>query len=271
MNRLKNTLLGCVLLLTLVSCKSALTLNSGAVDQQIAIDGSEVEWLNDLQPIAEENFAIGILNDDENLYVSLVTADVRVRSKIMALGMTLWLDPSGGSEKSLGIRFPLGIIDAGLPFDPFTMLEQPEFVEQLFNESLTELEIVRERDEDTKRWLRSEIPGLELAASSKQGTLVYEMKIPLDNEELGYSLDAANVQQIGIGLETPRFQREEMERLREQPSASSQGGGYGQYGAGGSGFGGSQADVGGPIPTDRSLLEVTSPTKFWATFSLVAP
>jgi|GEM_PF-6286545 len=271
MNRFKNALLGCALLLALVSCKSALSLNSGAADQQIDVDGSEVEWLNDLQPIAEENFAIGILNDDENLYVSLVTADVRVRSKIMALGMTVWLDPSGGTGKSLGIRFPLGIIDAGLPFDPFTMLEQPEFVEQLFNESLTELEIVRDRDEDTKRWLRSEIPGLELAASSKQGTLVYEMKIPLHNEELGYSLDAASAQQIGIGLETPRFKREEIERLREQPSASTQGGGYGQYGSGGSGFGGSQTDVGGPIPTDRSLLEVTSPTKFWATFSLVAP
>ena len=187
-NTLEIALYVCVMAVALVGCKSAMTLTSSAVDQEINIDGSEVEWVNMLQPIAEENLAIGISNDDENLYVSLVTADMRVRSKIMALGMTLWLDPSGGTGKSLGIRFPLGILDAGLPLNPFTMMQDPELVEQMFNESLTELEIVRDKDEDTKRWLRSEIPGMELAASSNQGTLVYEIKIPLSNEPVGFQL-----------------------------------------------------------------------------------
>lgn len=269
-NTLKTALFGCVLAVAFVGCKSAVTLTSNSMEQEINIDGSEAEWVNILQPVAEENLAIGIVNDDENLYVSLVTADMRVRSKIMALGMTLWLDPAGGTGKSLGIRFPLGIIDAGLPLNPFTMMQDPEIAEQMFNESLTELEIVREKDEDTKRWLRSEIPGMELAASSNQGTLVYEIKIPLNNEQLGFSLDPASAQQIGIGLETPRFQREELERSRQQPSATSQGGGYGQYGAGGSGFGGDQSDA-GPLPTDRNLLEITAPTKFWATFALAVP
>ena len=270
MNTLKMALIGCILSMALVGCKSAATLTSQAVDQEVNIDGSEAEWVSSLQPVAEENFAIGILNDDENLYVSLVTANLQVRNKIMALGMTLWLDPTGGTDKNVGIRFPMGILETGLPLNPFTMMQEQELVEQMFNESLTELEIVGGKGEDTKRWLRSEIPGMELAASSNQGTLVYEIKIPLNNEQLGFSLDPASAQQIGIGLETPRFQREELERARQQPSASSQGGGYGQYGAGGSGFGGNQNDV-GPLPTERNILEVTSPTKFWATFSLATP
>lgn len=258
------------LLITIGGCKSVVTLSSSPADQEIVIDGSEAEWINMLQPVTEENLALGIVNDDENLYISLVTADLQVRSKIMALGMTLWLDPTGGTDKTMGIRFPLGILDAGLPLNPFTMLQDQELVEQMFNESLTEMEILGKSEDDTKRWLRSEITGLEVIAASTEGTLVYELKIPLQNEQLGYNLDPAAGQQIGIGLETPRFQRDEIERLREQPTATSQGGGYGQYGSGGSGFGGTQGDLGG-LPADRNILEVTAPTKFWATFSLATP
>ena len=136
MNTLKSLLLCTVLCMAMVGCKSAMSLTSGTADRDIEIDGSEAEWVNILQPIADENFAVGILNDDEYLYISLVSADMRVRSKIMALGMTLWLDESGGQDKSLGIRFPLGILDAGLPLDPYTMTENPEFVEQVFNVQL---------------------------------------------------------------------------------------------------------------------------------------
>ena len=248
-----------------------ISLTSNSLDQEITIDGSEAEWINNLQPVTEENLALGIMNDDEHLYIALVTADMRVRTKIMALGMTLWLDPAGGTEKALGIRFPLGIIDAGLPLNPMNMLQDPELVEQMFNESITELETIVQSKGQTIRWIRSEIPGMELVANSTAGTLVYEMKLPLQNDQLGYALDPSTAQKIGIGIETPRFQREELERARELPSATSQGGGYGQYGSGGSGFGGPQGEAGGSTPVDRNLLEVTAPTKFWATFLLATP
>ncbi len=46
-------------------------------------------------------------NDREKLYVSVKTGDEGIQRKILAGGMTLWLDPAARKEQAIGIRYPL--------------------------------------------------------------------------------------------------------------------------------------------------------------------
>ena len=271
MKKLTSILFLCTLFIALTGCKSAVNLTSNSLDRDVSIDGSEEEWVDALQVIEKESFSLGLLNDDEFLYVTLVTSDAQLRNQILALGMTLWIDPAGGKEKSFGIRFPLGIMDGGIPPNPMLMQRDPEIAEQMFNESLSEFEIMREKEEDTRRWMRTEIEELQMDAGINTGTFVYELKIPLSHEELGYSMAVAEEQKIGIGLETPEFDREAMreQMMRERGGGGGGGrggfggggaGGFGGGGFGGRGFGGAQ----GPAGMGGSL-------DFWGTFLLAAP
>ena len=272
MKELTQYLLVCLLLIGITGCKSTLNFTSNSLDREVTVDGSEQEWVDTLQPVEKENFSLGLLNDDEYLYISLVTSDQEVRRQIMAQGMTLWIDPDGGKDKTLGIRFPLGLIESGLPLNPMAMQRDPEFVEQAFNESLAEFEIQRENEEDTRRWMRTEVTDMQLDASSNTGTLVYELKIPLRNEELGYSLDVAEGKAIGIGLETPEFDREALrEQMREQRGNAGGGGFGGNRGGGiggGGGFGGGGFGGGG---FGQAPPGMGSGLDFWATFTLATP
>ena len=272
MKELTNILFITVLLLGLTGCKSAMNLTSNSLDRAVTIDGSEEEWVDALQSIEKENFSLGLLNDDEHLYVTLVTSDAQVRNQIVAMGMTLWIDPEGGKDKTFGIRFPMGIMANGLPVNPMAMQRDPEIAEKLFKESLTEFEVVRKNDEDTSRWMRTEIEALQMEADMNAGTFVYELKIPLQNEQLGYSLTTAEGQVIGIGLDSPEVDRDAMrEQIMRERGANGGGrgglgGGMGGGGLGGGGFGG--VGMGRGMQGQAAL---GSGLDFWGEFTLATP
>ena len=273
MKELTGLLTATLLLLSFTGCKSAMNLTSNSLDREVTIDGSEEEWVDALQAIEKENFSLGLLNDEEFLYVTLVTADAQLRNQIMALGMTLWIDPEGGKDKTFGVRFPLGIMDSGLPPNPMLMQRDPEIAEQMFNESLAEFEVVREKDEDTRRWMRTEIEDMQMDANIKTGMFVYELKIPLRDEALGYSLEIAEGNSIGLGLETPEFDREAMREqfMRERGAAGGGRGGFGGGGVGGGGFGGGGLGAGGMGRGGQGPGAIGSSLDFWGLFSLATP
>ena len=258
-----------LLLFLASSCKSTMNLTSSLLDRDVVVNGSEDEWVDVLKPVEEQDFVIGLLNDDEYLYVSLVTSSAQLRNQIMALGLTVWIDPAGGKAKTTGIRFPMGMMEEGMPAPPEAMQRDPEMMEKFFNESLNEFEFIGVSDEETSRWVRSEVvEHLELDASSKTGTFVYELKMPLVSEKFGYAMDLSTGV-VGIGLQTPQIDRE---MIREQMQGRGGGfgdrGGMGAGGFGGGGFGGVGPGRGGMQGGFQRGMP--DPLDFWATLTLAS-
>jgi len=82
-------------------------------DREVAIDGSSADWDGALVSINDGAMDVGLLNDDQNLYICLVAATRDDQIQMMAHGFTIWFDPDGGTEKTFGIRFPGGLVSSG--------------------------------------------------------------------------------------------------------------------------------------------------------------
>ena len=106
MKRSLNTTLALLLLVVLLlgGCGGTETLQSKSLDRDITVDGAVADWQGALTPIEKKNLSLGLLNDGEFLYVSLVSRDRQVVSQMMSRGFTIWFDAEGGKEKTFGIE-----------------------------------------------------------------------------------------------------------------------------------------------------------------------
>ena len=75
-------------------------LTSGWATGAIEIDGVDDEWAGATTYFEKQDVTVGVLNDDEFLYVSLVTSGP-VGRLAMATGLTVWLDPDGGTTSGM--------------------------------------------------------------------------------------------------------------------------------------------------------------------------
>ena len=251
-------------------CGGTQALQSEPVEHPIVVDGDTGDWQGALTPIEKKNLSLGVLNDGEYLYLALVSSNRQLISQMMMRGLTVWFDAEGGKEKTLGIRFPLGLMASGASFSPREMQDNrnPDARREQFEASLTELDILQSEDESV-RFPRQVIPGLDVMATLNAGTLVYELQIPISSgEEHAFAIDAAPGDVIGVGLETPEIDREAMRQQfggrgggRGGASGRGGGGGFGGRRGGGGGQGGFGGRGGGPPQQPESL-------KLWTTVSL---
>ena len=228
-------------------CNSVLSLQSQTPARDIAIDGRIEDWRGAINPVEGKNYSLGVLNDGEYLYVSLLTSDPDVTERIIQRGMTLWLDPDGGKDKIFGIRFPLGM------GEPRRRPRDQRVRQERFTASLSELEILRE-DGKHRRLSATNMPGLTASAHLNYGMLQYELKVPLQHSRMhSYAVDAAPGTAISLGLETPTEGDDETQR--QQPRQGR--GGMGQGGMGGrSGRRGSGGMRGGETMGQQDPVEL---------------
>jgi hypothetical protein len=73
----------------------------------ITIDGNDSDWNGSLVFYDDINSLIGVQNDNDYLYLCLVTTDQQLERKALITGITLWFDNKGGGDKKFGIRFPI--------------------------------------------------------------------------------------------------------------------------------------------------------------------
>ena len=93
-------------MLGLVAACKSVELASPWVDEEVVVDGVNDEWIGATTYFEKQDVNVGLLNDDEFLYVSLVTSGP-VGRLAMAAGLTVWFDPSGGKDEWYGIGFPV--------------------------------------------------------------------------------------------------------------------------------------------------------------------
>ena len=82
-------------------------LSSSYQQEGMAVDSSLNEWGDQLNYDKRSELFYGVSHDDQHLYVALQAKDPMVQRKIMAFGLTLWLDTTARKQKQKGIRYPI--------------------------------------------------------------------------------------------------------------------------------------------------------------------
>ena len=98
---------------SLMGCND-IKINSKWKTQEITIDGKNTEWQSG-HYIKDANVVVNVYNDEEYLYLALLSSDRQMPMKVMGGGLTVWFDPDGEGGKKLGIHYPLGMGNMEMP------------------------------------------------------------------------------------------------------------------------------------------------------------
>jgi len=243
-------------------------LDSKWRDHEISIDGEQNDWQDAIAYYDEKTrVSVGIINDDTYLYVCLLSRNRSIMEQLMRQGLTVWFDPKGGADKVFGIHYPVRMQGHGMPMEEKGEDAMPP--EQkgagempgIFQGAEEEIEIIGPGKEEryTTSVKEAEKEGISVRIGKSKGYFVYELKVPLiENEQYGYAIGAKVHNPIGLGLETSGF-NSRMMRRGSMPGGGREGRGMPGGGMPGGGRGGMP---GGDMPAGNSGL------KLWAIVSL---
>jgi len=251
------------------------TLKSHWRDREVTIDGVADEWEGARTYFKKEKIDVGVLNDDEYLYLSFVTEDEGVRRQILIQGFKVWASP--GEVPSFGLQYPIGMRNSGLMPErqgpgsgpgggfgggrpgggsggPGPRMD-PDKMRETVNAMLDDLEILGPGIEEPVRLSVDEVPGIETAFEALDTRVVYEIKIPLRKTDeqpysIGLSADAGTAPTISFGFVSPDLELEGRQGGFSLDPGGSHGGGFGggggMRGGRGGGMGGPPGDGWGP-------------------------
>lgn len=191
----------------LTGCKD-LELDSRWPDSDVKVDGVNSEWDNSTTYIKDEKVLVGVMNDEDFLYISLITDSPALRRQMMGQGFIVWFDPTGGKKKTFGIQYPLGLQEMGVSMADFVEPEaNNERRREIIEQSLTELIIRGSDKDDWDRMVIKDATGIQVKISDS-GPFIYELKVPLRKSE-GHPYSIGETKEsVGIGMEMREFDRE---------------------------------------------------------------
>ncbi len=231
-------------------------------DRDMRVDGVNDEWPETVH--VNEAGSVGSVNDDQFLYLSMITSDQQRRRRFVAGGLIVWLDASGGKQQSFGIHIPGGR-ELGFPGPRAggrrgvdqTSPDVPMPV-------LTYVELLGPKKDDRRRIELTSESRIEVAVGSREGTLVYELKVPLaKTSATPYAIGTEPGRKIGLGLETPKIEPSDAAHA----GYGHGGGGFGGGGHGGRGGGGGER-AGHGAGGEGGGSQTAKPLKAWTTIQL---
>jgi hypothetical protein len=225
-----------VLLLFCVGCSSSHLLESRWSDGQATIDGIGSGWPDTLVALEDKRTFVGLLNDSDYFYVSLVTTNRDLEDQIIRRGLTIWFDRDGGEKKHFGIRFPLGIASFARFRDRGNRengIPEGRHGDSIFV-PVNHLEVFGEGTGQQHRLTFAEAAGIDARFHTTHDTLTYTLKVPISTSGyFPYTVGAIPGTVVGVTLETSGEQG-----VERPPDESGEGGrGGGGFGGGG-GYGG---------------------------------
>jgi hypothetical protein len=283
---MKSFLVGVGVCLALLSVAAAERphFDSKGPDKAITVDGNFDDWYGNLQPFGADPVAVQFFNDGEFLYFRLTASDPAARMQVARLGMTVWFDPGGGTRKKFGVRYPVveqgGVDSQGRGRGGFGGFggggsgrgrrggdsQTPDES----GPSIERVDVIGPGKDDARSLTRGHLQGLDVAIHNQQGTLQYELKVPLaKTSDHPYAIETAPGKTIGVGLETGK--------LPQRSAGMGRGGGFGGGGGGmggggrgrgGGGMGGRGGGGGGRSGGRQSGFEPPKPWKTWATVTI---
>lgn len=185
---------------------SAPAYSSSPATSETVIDGDARDWPGALRPVpSEAGLSLGLRNTDDALYVAVIAGDERQARRIALGGLRLWLDPAGGTERVLGVRFP-----APSAPDPADVRRErargravsgvdEQALRRRFEASRDRVEVTRQDEVVVQSARSGSVEGIETAATWTQAGLVVEVRLPLDATSGLIPGDAG--ESVGLGVE----------------------------------------------------------------------
>jgi hypothetical protein len=249
--------------------------DSKGPDKAITVDGNFDDWYGHLQPFGSDPVAIQFLNDGEFLYVRLTASDAAARMQIARLGMTVWFDPGGGTKKKFGVKYPVveqgGQDSQGRGRGGFGGGGRGRRGgDDETGPSTERVDVLGPGKDDARSLTRGHLQGLDVAIHNEQGTLQYELKVPLAKTgDHPYAIETAPGKTIGVGLETGKMPQRSAGMGRGGGGGGGMGGGGRGRGGGGMGGRGGGGGGGGRAGGGRQGgFEQPKPWKSWATVTI---
>lgn len=220
------------LILLATGCGGPEYLNSARRARDVTVDGvtDESEWGGGRFWFGGIKGTLGIMNDEDYLYISVATSDSVLRTQIVRGGLTLWFNAAGNEDQTVGIEFPMPMM-AQAPVQGAAA--SPEEAPAL-TPDVAECTILTNPGEvrETVAVTALAAQGIELAVTVEGQRIVYEAKIPLRQTAAHpHAVNITDKRVVGIGFVTG--------------TAGQQRGGRGAAGGGGARGGGS---AGGGMP-----------------------
>lgn len=224
-------------LIVLIAACGNKQLESKWRTDEITVDGSNRDWADKLIYNRDNDIAIGIVNDETDLYISISSTDRAMIQKIIIGGFTVWFNAKGNKDKTIGIRYPIGT-QGSAPRFPESLKgdrnrnypdEQPM---ESFRKRWEEFEIIKNEENISLRIPIDNEVGIEVRNSFYEGMLVYELKIPLYKKQNSpYAIGTGKSEFIGIGFESGKMEnRNRMNMMNRRGSSGGRGGRGGRGG-----------------------------------------
>jgi hypothetical protein len=220
-------------------CSSTAELSSSWNNSQIVVDGHADDWEGHFYYLKDSHVSLGIRNDQDYLYVCLMSSERQFRRQMIGLGLTVWLEPEDG--KKWGIHYPIGFMSQGgrPSFDPEETGGERD-TEEISEPLPQTVEIIGPGKDERTQFSVVRIPGISMRVESSQGSIVYELKVPLEkSSDHPYAINAGAGSTLKLGLETGKFEGRSREGgMRQGGRGDGERGGFGGRGRGGRPYGG---------------------------------
>lgn len=212
-------------LLFVCGCGSAPELLSSWNKNEIVVDGNGVDWKSNTYYLNDQHVTIGFRNDENFLYICLMSEESQFRRQLMGLGLTIWFEADGADGK-LGIHYPVGFAGQERSERDSSGDEGGlEDRDQMMPAALQQLEILGPGKDDKQEFSTlQQIPGISAKVGMDQGHVVYELKVPLHKSSTTPNAIGAEKERIKISMESGA------------PGGRRSGGGYERRGDDGGGF-----------------------------------
>ena len=220
-----------VLAVSSSGCGSSLQIASKWSEQKVKVDGNLREWSDSTAFVEKDGLRCGVMNDGEFVYICMMSSKPNIGRQILFRGMTVWFDPNGGSKKTIGIRFPIGMRRGEMPMqrDEEETDQRGNRIDAMERQAVSDFEFVGPTEKDLQMVSRLQGQGVEMHLTSTPERFVYELKVPLAYSSAHpYAIESRAGSPIGVGFETNTMQR----------AAATEGEGEGRGEGGRSGRGG---------------------------------
>jgi hypothetical protein len=257
-----------IILASLSSCSSPSIISTW--NNEIKIDGNRLDWVDKLKYFEDERVALGVMNDNEYVYLCFVTSDRAKAAKILRTGFTIWLDPLSSDGKTIGIQYPIKTEKSpDIDMLPQSRSHQQNKSDKSQREQnlVKMLEKMKSEQHEILVVNEDKFPlyvfpvksknGLEVSINFEGQQLVYELKVPLANNNLGnFVIDALPNEDIRFGFESGKFQKPEGDQGMQRGGANKmQGGSRGVMSR-------------GNRPNMRNMQDMMDPINFWVNVKL---
>jgi hypothetical protein len=259
LNRLKILYLLAAVALLFCGCEEQQTKSIWRT-HDIKIDGSQLDWDNNISYQRSSGAGLGIMNDDKNLYLCVAIINPHEIIHILRTGFAVWFESKDDDSGMIGIEYPVELFpekktkeenESGLLPD----MEKSEIaggkdttksipdstklhsknktqkkmtMEERINKLIQlqdKFEILNKEQNPINSYTLGTNPDIKVKVGYQSGQLVYELKIPLKNESKNsYYVNASAGEPIRIGFQTNSPSQVNYNELGEEGDFNGRGG-----------------------------------------------